>query len=284
MNRYPTKTPLPQTSLPVSNVVHNQKTINQKVHYNGIPQPTPPVVVCPPNLKRVRKEKNLLEIFELYKNTLVVILYTITGCEPCEKAKDWYIKFAISNKATFCVYIKTNEYAQVSNFVNENIKAFPTFVFVHNTTILGMFEGFDPINILKTYANAVQQMNISTKTDSVITKSERKEPRQLAEIKSVPEDTQPEVVEAEEEPQQITKQADVRTMTPEMVTKKIIESFSPMACKIPEHVWNGLPKQKQGEIFQKYLRDMHALYKQSQNELVQRERIQTMNKLNKTTV
>jgi len=138
---------------------------------------------CPPNLRRAKKEYYLNSALKESVNKIIVIMFSKLNCEPCSNGKKWFVRFATDNPAVLCIYINVNEYEQITQFVNEQISMYPTFMFVYNKQIIGTHEGYSPDDILQVYKSCIGQINESIRQQQELAKQQELISQQMQKIK-----------------------------------------------------------------------------------------------------
>jgi thiol-disulfide isomerase/thioredoxin len=145
---------------------------NQQMYKQAVPQQMNQNVQVkkqletPNNIVRVRKEEHLLTIFDTKSiNKITIVMFSKNGCSPCVAIKPWFIEFSRHNPAVQCVYICTDDYVQISNFLEETLEnTYPSFVYYYfdgatgSGSIYNIIKGADPQKILNAYGNTIERI------------------------------------------------------------------------------------------------------------------------------
>lgn len=95
------------------------------------------------------QEFNTIILDKRYTNKLIIVDFFATWCGPCKKMSP--IVDELAKKYTVIKIDVENDTLQ-DIILNYKITSFPTFAFIKNKKVLGMFSGAD-INKLNTYIN-----------------------------------------------------------------------------------------------------------------------------------
>jgi thiol-disulfide isomerase/thioredoxin len=146
---------------------------------------------CPDNIRKVKKERHLVEILNDDVNRIIIVLFCRPKCGPCESIKPWFIEFARDNPTVQCVYINVSlsTYEQQTQFINNRIQGYPTFMFYYKK-ILKLLTSSDPNEVLKTYAQCLTQIENEKKINDMSQSISQPLSQQLSQSQSQPQSQQ----------------------------------------------------------------------------------------------
>jgi thiol-disulfide isomerase/thioredoxin len=96
-----------------------------------------------PNLKKVKLEGQLTEIFAQHLPKPVVVMFSMENCKYCKPAKAEFVKLAEANPDVFCVYILREEFDGINSRGSaiSLIRTFPSFMIHSGVTEPVIVEG-----------------------------------------------------------------------------------------------------------------------------------------------
>jgi thioredoxin 1 len=88
----------------------------------------------------ITNETDLFSLFRKNNNTLLMV--SASWCNPCKLIKPEFYKFSQIYKNISFVYIDITKYNNESKkFIDDNVKALPTFLYCKNNNIVNKMEG-----------------------------------------------------------------------------------------------------------------------------------------------
>jgi hypothetical protein len=192
------------------------------------------------NLVRVKKEEDLMTIFQERKNTLIVVMFSMPDCPACVVLKQALKKsFAPQFPNYFFVYIDTADYKQKSRFV-EDLEGFPTFLICYNGTVSQQFATGDPNELRSAIMSTVY----------VLENQQKEAPKKLVEKEQVPRRTmgQKPNVQRTERPKIANPANDEEEETSKKSKKKTKSKEEQLECDEATGICKLLKKSKKTDI------------------------------------
>jgi len=93
------------------------------------------------NIFQVKKEKDMDEILEKYKQTLVITMFVSSTCDVSKKFKSKFVEVAKQFNIYYFVYINVNDFENITCKYTEHIKETPTIIIFTNNKPIADYKG-----------------------------------------------------------------------------------------------------------------------------------------------